>query len=438
MNFKTNLGKNYAAKLIKVDAVTPVPKSDRISTIVVDHQTVVVGRDTAVGELRIFFPAESQIAHTILHGMNEYRIGSDGVNLNSDQTGEDVGYFDKNRRVKAVKMRGVRSSGYSLPAIEVFNILGVPPAEMENLSEHVGTYFDTIVVNGADVEICVPYVAPNDREKQTEGKQKQPTSLNRLVQGQHYFHADTPKLRRNMSELALDDEIEIHSKFHGTSFNVANVLVKRNLSVLEKIARWLGVGVNEFEYDALAGSRRTIKNKYLEDPKNSGGTAWHGNLYMDVTNEIKDRVPHGYTVYGEVVGYDTNGGFIQPDFDYGCRKGERKILIYRITMVNDQGVLFEMSNAEIRDFCAKYAFEMTPFLYGGTVRHWMEQNVTGWDDRNWQEKFIEKMTEIYNGNFEPTNLVKKVPAEGVIVRKCIPNQWKVYKFKDATFCERYS
>ena len=91
--------------------------------------------------------------------------------------------------------------------------------------------------------------------------------VSRLADKQFRLHVDTEPLKKNVSRINLDDKIAITYKIHGCAFTLGNVMVKRRLSLRDKIAKMFGVKIQELTYDYIWSSRRVIKNEYEEADK---------------------------------------------------------------------------------------------------------------------------------------------------------------------------
>jgi len=422
--FTNQSNSNYTAKIIRCGEVSPIDGADSIATIIVDYRTVVVAKTTDPKETRIYFPPESQLSHKLLSKLNEYRVDNNKDNLNENVVSKG-GFFEENRRVKVIKLRGVKSNGYTIPAVDFAKVYGIL---VEDIEANIGEYFDT--VNGELV--CNKYIVPVKQSgSQKTGKQK--PKLTRLVEGQFQFHSDTANLRRSMTELNKDDNIVIHNKLHGTSWIVSNVLVKRQLSILDRIAAFFGVSVQTTEYDHLAASRKVVKNRYMEDPKNTSDGFYGFDLWGYIKDEVKTKVPKGYSIYGEAVGYLPNSAqMIQKGFDYGCKPGEYKLSVYRVTLTNADGLVTELNNFQVERFCANYGFDMSQKFYEGTVEGFLALHRTD-DVLDWKVAFVSKLEELYNEKKCHLCTFHKVPEEGVVVRVLNRPTFTAYKCKSQAF-----
>src|SRR5690606_1176368 len=113
MDLKKPVNESYAAVVSKVSAILPIEGMDRIAMAKVNGFSTVVGKDVNVGDLVIFFPPETQLSHEFASSNNLYR----NAELNSDKSKK--GYFEENRRVKAVKFKGNPSNCFVMKVGEV-------------------------------------------------------------------------------------------------------------------------------------------------------------------------------------------------------------------------------------------------------------------------------------------------------------------------------
>ena len=337
-----------------------------------------------------------------------------------------MGFFDENGRVRAMRLRGEKSMGYIVPigVIMEWSGLGKEYADGETL---ISQEFDTIN-NKLLVEKYV--VVKKGGAVARQGKKPQ---LSRLIEGQVHLHIDTENLRKNSHKINPNDTISITYKTHGTSWWVGNVLAKRKLSVLEKVSKFFGGNVQDEEYDLIYGSRKVVKNKAFGDPK--GKDHFFGyDLWEDIKNEVGEHIPKGWTLYGEMLGYDKNGKAIQKGFDYGCSVGFNKPLnkieVYRITNTTPDGLVTELSYPEIKQFCDKVGLTCSHLMFYGKA----SEIVPEVDGVDWNESFVRTLEEKYNEKncFMCEN---KVPEEGVVVRVESLFECKSYKLKSFKFLE---
>ena len=183
------------------------------------------------------------------------------------------------------------------------------------------------------------------------------------------------------------------------------------------------------EYDYIYGSRKVIKNQYETQNVND---FYDGDLYSIIKDELKEFIPKNFNVYGECVGFTPGGGAIQGGYDYGCRGIEHKIFIYRITIVNPDGNIIELSTKQIKDFCDKNGLNYVPLHYIGKAG----DLYPSLDKENhWHEDFIANLERDFaSGKCDMCS--NDVPREGMVLRIEKLNYFESYKLKSFEFLER--
>lgn len=409
ISISENANKNYLAKLIEVTDVKKHPNADKLQLVTVDFQNVVTGLDAKVGDRYVYFPVESAIDLGFLSATNSFRDNT----MNSDK--EASGFFESKGRVRAVKLRGEYSLGYIVPVASIESFYG-------KLEANVGDYFDS--VNG--MIIVKKYIVPGSEPKERTNNGKKPR-ISRLVDGQVHLHVDTQNLRKEAYRVSPQDTISITYKIHGTSGWVSNVLVKKKLSTRDKIAKFLGVNIEETEYDFVYGSRKVVKNEYETQNTND---FYDVDIWGTIKDELKEVLPKGYTIYYEAVGDLPTGSHIQGKYDYGCSAGQHRVYIYRITFTNVDGVVFNLTYQEIADFCEKRNLTVVPLFYLGSAKDLF----AGDTEQHWHEALVEYLQEHYTE--KDCYLCKNVvPEEGIVLRKETSKEFEAYKLKSYRFLE---
>jgi hypothetical protein len=339
--------------------------------------------------------------------------------LNNDP--EQSGMFDDNGRVKAIRLRGELSEGFILPAIMLENY--IVSVTNVNYEAEEGIEFDSVEHEGKTFWINKKYIPKNTRTPGAPGssKSKQPKGLDKLIENQFRFHYDTVLLKKYPNVIKPNDLISITEKVHGTSTIHARVLCKRELTWKQKIARWL-TGHEFDEYDYLYSSRTVIKNRHYN--KNVTDGFYGVDVWAEADKIIKPFLQKGMTIYAEIVGFLPNGGYIQKGYDYGCtmpigdsyKLGEHfKVLVYRITMTNVDGVVHEFSAREVQQYCKNIGLDcVTEYYYGFAKDLYPELDPS----EHWSENFISKLANdkrFYMEMNSPT-CINKVPHEGVVIK----------------------
>lgn len=415
---------NYLAKIVELKNVQKHSNADKLQTVNIDFQTVITGMDAKEGMIYVYFPVECALNKQFLSYTNSFRDKS----LNSNS--ESVGFFEDHGRVKALRLRGEKSMGYIVPIniIEEFT-------NVKNLSQFVGEEFDTV----GEVKMLTKYIAKNT-QTQGSGKERKSKSpkLDRLIAGQVNLHIDTHNLRKNINQINPDDVISVTYKTHGTSWWVSNVLVKRKLSLLERFSRKFGIRVQETEYDLVYGSRKVVKNQYLEDPKSKDHFFGY-DIWNDIKDTIKESVPKGFTVYGECLGYDKNGKAIQGGYDYGCKGSEFKLEVYRVTQTTPDGMVTELSYPQIAAFCEKANLTPSHLFYSGVAKDiYPELKIhlpqEGDPTNIWRNELLKNLERDYNEK-DCFMCSVKAPEEGIVVRKENLFSCNSFKLKSFRFLE---
>ena len=413
-----NANVNYLAKVVRIENFKPHtdPEVTRLKCCVIDGFNIICGIDSEPG-LYIYFPTACCINPDFLRYANLYRHKE----LNNDP--EQSGMFDDNGRVKAIRLRGELSEGFILPAIMLENY--IVSVTNVNYEAEEGIEFDSVEHEGKTFWINKKYIPKNTRTPGMPGsgssRGKQPKGLDKLIENQFRFHYDTTLIKKCPNVIKPNDLISITEKVHGTSTIHARVLCKRELTWKQKIARWL-TGHEFDEYDYLYSSRTVIKNRHYN--KNVTDGFYGVDVWAEADKIIKPFLQKGMTIYAEIVGFLPNGGYIQKGYDYGCtmpmgnsyKLGEHfKVLVYRITMTNVDGVVHEFSAREVQQYCKNIGLDcVTEYYYGFAKDLYPELDPS----EHWSENFISKLANdkrFYMEMNSPT-CINKVPHEGVVIK----------------------
>lgn len=410
--FKEPLNQNYAAVCVELRDFVILPNCDNVKHALVFGNSIVVARDTEVGTIGLHFPAETALSQEFLSANNLYRENTSNVDT------AQKGFFEAHGRVKTLKFRGHKSEGFFIPlsSLDYLGAIDVP----------VGSVFDAI--NGR--EICRKYVPKSNKVAGVpQERSKQAKLEDSIVDGQFRFHIDTENLRRNAHKISPDDYISISDKWHGTSVVVSKLAVKRKLTWVEKLAQRFGVTVQESEYGLVYSSRRVIK-AVNGVAKGNNAHYYSQDIWGVVAEEIADRIPDQFTLYGEIVGYTPDGSPIQAGYAYGCAPGTHKFVVYRATITTVVGKVVELSWPQLMEFGHKHGFEIVPTHYHGKAKDLFPEL----DEYNhWTENFVKLIESVYVHDQDCPYNEPKVPAEGVVVRVDNLNESLALKCKNYRF-----
>jgi len=303
----------------------------------------------------------------------------------------------------------------------------------------VGDEFTDIEIDGVNYSICEKYFVPVINSNQGRKAPKQPKRISRLIENQFFLHGDTDNLRKNIHKINPNDIIGIHYKKHGTSVVIGNVLVKKSLKWYERLAKKVGLHTTDTQYDIVYSSRKVIKNQYLNEETGEG---YYGeDIWGVVAKEVGHLIPKSWTLYGEILGFTPSGGSIQGKYDYGCKHGEHKFYVYKISVVNADGQVFYLTDKQIEEYCEKVGllYKDTFIYYGFIDGIFDSKEFNDWDilvrkeiRDTWQETLLDYLEYKYNEKdcYMCTN---KVPEEGIVLRIENMYNYEAYKLKSKKF-----
>ena len=348
------------------------------------------------------------------------------MNVDKDKKG----YFEQNGRIRCVKFRGHKSEGLYIPLSSLDFIETVSNKKLEKLK--VNDIFDEL--NG--VNICKKYIIQvtppksegNDNKK---NKKLQKKHESKLIENQFRLHGDTSMLFRNLHKIRPTSIIHITRKLHGTSLVSSKILCKKPLSLFEKILKKCGVNIIDTTYDFVHSSRKVIKNSELAPDATHYYTE---DIWTIANDRIKYALQDGMTLYGEIVGFTSNGSYIQKDFDYKEESGKFSVYIYRITHTNASGKVHEFTGRQVKQYCDANGLKSVPEVYYGYAGDLIGQDSCNMSDRDFQEKLLEVIKSKWNEH-DCILCDNPVPEEGVVVRLEDQLYIDAYKCKSTRFLE---
>lgn len=384
---------NYAATVVAINTIIELEGLDNLIGVPVLGHQALTQKGKSNGDLAIAFTAETQLSEDFCHHNSLYRDSYE----NADPT--EKGYLEKNRRIRAIRLRGHTSNALLMPLSSVA-YTGINPSELK-----VGDTFDTL--NGH--AICQKYVIP---VKSTYGPKatKVERAFRRVEDKLFPEHLETDQYWRNKHLLQPGREVVITQKLHGTSWRGGHVPVARQLKWYEKLLKKCGVTIPDYEYDVVFGSRKVIK-----DPNNPNQNHYYkDDIWTDYGKKVGELIPEGYIVYGELIGWTPDKAPLQKGYTYHLPEGSAELFVYRVSHINAQGILSDLSWDGVKDFCKARGLKWTPELARYTI------NVDDIDDfldvaldsRFADEEFSPPWTE------EPLPLSdKKTVDEGFCIRQ---------------------
>ena len=404
---------NHKAIVVELTNVRPHSNADRLQLATVCGCQIIVGIAAKEGDLGVFFPEGVRLSE-------EFAEKNDLIRRKDADGNNAGGMFDKNCRVRCQNFRKEKSEGFwtDISSLHYVGVSCLP-----------GDCFDTL--NGK--EICRKYV-PKHNGSGTANKNKR----NRGETPMFAKHFKTHQLRMNYDEITHNDHIILTLKVHGTSQRIGRVLEPRQGNWLQKW--WWGLNGTENSWQYLVGTRNVICG-------NEGGNPFHTQSFRDrASAPFLDNLRKGEVIYYEVVGYEEEGKLIMPavdtgelskedkklygktvEYTYGCEPGELDIYVYRVTMVNEDGVSYDLSWQDVKTRChelgVKHVVEIDNFIPKDRFDGMMPYDI---DDMEHFKNLCEHYT-------EGRCLVSpNQPREGICVR-VEGNPVKVFKNKGFVF-----
>lgn len=436
LNQSETFKQEYCCTIVRIGKVSPIENSDFLGQVLVEGRTIVVRKDLVhEGDVMFYVSNECQLNADFLKSGNYYEDRS----LNADP--ERKGYINKYGRVRMVKLRGVLSMGllFGLSEMERW----CPKLHGFNLEEHIGEDFDTI--NGVlFVKAYVP-VRKESHSRKGIHPQKQRPGFDRIIPEEFSFHYETKQLNREIDRFHPDDEVSISVKLHGTSLVIGNIptLQPKWGSIYARVFNWLpkALQFTRVGYDVVYSSRTVIKNKYYQRKAHPG--YYETDVWGEYYGLLSPYIPQGYTLYGEIVGYV--GGLaqmIQKGYDYGCREGCNRLMIYRVS-VEENGKRRELNIPEVQEFIHMLREQLPkddsdrlmdiPILFQGRLGDLYPE--IGEAD-NWNADLLERLkndsAKLGMEQDEPL-CINKVPREGICIRIMNDPIKECFKLKSLRF-----
>ena len=302
-----------------------------------------------------------------------------------------------------MKLRGEKSDGLFLPITCLANFTTVSDLkEGDTVTEYNG------------VEICRKYI-PKRKSGTCHGGDKKGKAKANFAPT-FYEHVDTDQLAYHMSDFKHGDVVELTLKMHGTSGRtgylplitghedsfgcyLGNAIAKLSARLRGKPdpePRHDGPEITKYGY--VTGTRRVVL-----DDKHDGGFYTDNQFRLEMAKKFEGKLHKGEVVYYEIVGFVNKDTPIMASvknskikdkeftkvygeetvFSYGCDPngdweavhesvapdvwGEDNIVppkcevyVYRMTQVNEDGDVFELSPDQMRYRCEQMGVKYVP------------------------------------------------------------------------------
>lgn len=342
--------------------ITPIttqkhPNADKLALGTVLGANVIVDLDTVSGSLGVFFPPDGQLSEAFCAAHNLIGTTVDGKRVG--------GFFDEKRRVKALKLRGVKSEGFWMP-LSCLAFTGADLSQFKSGDE---------ITSANGVLLCEKYISPATKRAMQQGGANRKETRGATKYFPKHFETTQYRFVKD-TILNLGGVVYLTEKLHGTSQRVGNVLDKVELPLWKRVVNRLfrAEVFPQRSYKIMFGTRNVI----LDVHKTQDG--WYGdNGFRFANHEWTDLLHKGEMVFYEIVGDCGPTTPIMPSvkigdkdlkkqygetmhWRYGCEAGARKVYVYRITMTNEDGVVTELSWPQVQKRAVELGLMTAPTL----------------------------------------------------------------------------
>ena len=269
--------------IVEIKELKPHTNADKLQLATFFGETVIVGLDTKIGDIGIYFPCDLQLSL-------EYCDANDLCRKRADGTA-GAGYLEREKRnITAIRLRGEKSYGLYAP-LSSLAFTGVDLSTFK-----IGDTIDIV----AGISICQKYI-PRSNRRAVAGSGNRTRKKKVDVAPLFAEHADTEQLAYNLSAFRPGDEIEITLKMHGTSQRTGYLPVLKGYrrTFFDRLFRREGTPI--YEYGYVSGTRRTVLENY------EGGYYGDNSFREQHSKVFEGKLYRGETAYYEVVAFTNDG-----------------------------------------------------------------------------------------------------------------------------------
>lgn len=437
----------YCGYIVTIKELRPHSNADRLQIATIFGNDVIVDLNTQKGQQGVYFPVDGQLSP-------EFCAANDLVRRKDENGNPAGGYLDPDKRnIKAMKLRGEKSDGLFLPLTSLANFTTI-----SDLKEG-----DTItVLNG--VEICKKYI-PNRKASSewcggSKGRKTKVDFCPTFAQ-----HVDTEQLAYHLNDFRAGDVVELTLKCHGTSARTGYLPLIR-----QKKQKWWQKLLKKHpdtytEYGYVTGTRRVVL-----DENHNGGFYDDNQFRFEMAKKFEGKLHKGEVVYYEIVGFVNKTTPIMASvknskikdkeftkqygeetvFSYGCNPSggyewdtqdssgdvppRCEVYVYRMTMVNEDGDVVEMSPEQMRLRCDQMGVKYVPvfekFMIPDMSVDVDNDGITDAQVVSPGEYVLRKVEQYFDG---PDPIGKTHIREGVVARIVNRPNIAVYKHKNFNF-----
>lgn len=311
---------DFAVEIVTVDAVEKHPNADRLELLKIkDWQCVSQIGTFKAGDRAIYFPIDS-----ILPGEVE-----------SELFGPDSKVKLHKSRVKTIRLRGAISQGMAVKS--------------------VGQYDANEEIIGTDLTAQLGVTKYSPPEVFDSASFGGGTKKTRKKESPYFAEYTRIQNAKNYPEVFTGDDIVVVSeKIHGTNFRAGWAPYSAD-TWWKKVKSFFGLAPG---YEFVYGSHHV----QLQNKPNSKGGFYSTDVYSEAVEKysLRDRIPVGHVVYGEIY-----GDGIQKGYTYGCEKDERKLIVFDIAEFGSDKKAHFLNLDEALKLAKAMGIPWVPLLYLG-------------------------------------------------------------------------
>jgi len=318
------MSSTLAVKIERIREINPHSNADKLEiATILDWQCVVAKGAFKANDLCVYFPVDSILPAAL----EEHIFGPESkIRLT-------------NSRIKTIKLRGQISQGLCVPVDEIHKYAwpctNVHICSSENWME--GTDLTDILGVTKYEPPAAPWSSMGDSSKSARPK-KNPLFAK-------YTDIENAK---NYPEMFKEGEmVSVSEKCHGGNIRMAWAPVVAQ-TFLQKLLKFFHL-LPQYEFVFGSHNVQLQSKNYTEK-----------NIYAEMVKKynLKAIIPKGYAVYGEVI-----GSGVQKNYTYGCKEGERKLVLFDILCYN--GKAHYLNPKKFKILADQLGLETVPILYEG-------------------------------------------------------------------------
>lgn len=319
-------GSTYKVPLTQIVAIDVHPNADKLEIATVYGFQVIIKKDSyKIGDKVIYVPIDSILPQ----------------NLEDFLFPPDAKVKLTKHRVRQIRLRKVASQGMLISPEDIKSVYGFTPNKLED------DYKDMLHITKYE-----PPAPKFQSEMGGAGRKVKP-----LENPNFHKYNGLDNIKWFPTLFKEGELVVMQEKIHGTNARAAKLPFAAN-TVWKKIKLFvLKLLKRPIPYEFCYGSN----NVQLQD--RPGYTGYYGeDIYgktfqsVDAAAKIKD----GETIFGEIY-----GSGIQKGYNYGCKEGEHKFVLFDVKILQDDGKQRWLGPDEVIAYGKERGFDVVPEVYRG-------------------------------------------------------------------------